>query len=168
MLYGLNRALDDHIVGEISSLASSGGATVDLTEIRGAITDLQLLDLSPSAIVLNPSDWETVETEANTTFAAGNDREAATDAMARRLFSVSVMVTNSIAAGQALIGDFRGSARVYRTGTASITLHDSQPREVNGNTYADYRLNQIVARAEMRSEVAVTRPVGFVLLGGGS
>lgn len=70
-------------------------------------------------------------------------------------------MTNSATAGEALIGDFRGSARIFRTGGASITIHDSQPRDVSGTDYADYRLNQLVLRAEMRAEVAVWRPAGF-------
>ena len=58
-------------------------------------------------------------------------------------------------------GDFRGSARIFRTGSASVTIHDSQPRDVAGTDYADYRLNQLVLRADMRAEVAVWRPAGF-------
>ena len=58
-------------------------------------------------------------------------------------------------------GGFRGSARTFHTGSASVTIHDSQPRDVAGTDYADYRLNQLVLRAEMRAEVAVWRPAAF-------
>jgi hypothetical protein len=60
-----------------------------------------------------------------------------------------------------LEGHLRGSARIFRTGSASVTIHDSQPRDVAGTDYADYRLNQLVFRAEMRAEVAIWRPAGF-------
>ena len=52
-------------------------------------------------------------------------------------------------------------ARIFRTGSASVTIHDSQPRTVSAVQYADYRLNQLVLRAEMRAEVAIWRPAGF-------
>jgi len=53
------------------------------------------------------------------------------------------------------------SARIFRTGSASVTIHHSQPRDVSGTDYADYRLYQLELRAEMRAEVAVWRPAGF-------
>ena len=58
-------------------------------------------------------------------------------------------------------GGLWGGLEPSRTGSASITVHDSQPRDVSGTDYADYRLNQLVLRAEMRAEVAVWRPAGF-------
>jgi hypothetical protein len=85
--------------------------------------------------------------------------------MQQRLYSVAVEVSNSIAAGQALVGDFRTSAQLYRTGLAQLSFHDSQPREVDTEVMADYRLNQVVARSEMRAEIADLRPAGFIRLG---
>ena len=69
------------------------------------------------------------------TFAANDNTPGATDALARRLYGVPVVVTNSATSGEALIGDFAGSARIFRTGSASITVHDSQPRDVAGTDY---------------------------------
>ena len=92
-----------------------------------------------------------------TTFASNDNAPAATDALNRRLYGNPVVVTNSANASEAIIGDFRGSARIFHTGSASVTIHDSQPRDVSGTDYADYRLNQLVLRAEMRAEVAIWR-----------
>ena len=164
--YGLAKALDARVVNVITTEATPGSGTVDLAGVRSAITDLQELDLVPSGIVMTPSDWEDVEAEATTTFAANDNFPAATEALAQRLYGVPVAVSNSITSGSAIVGAFRDSARIFRTGSASITLHDSQPRDVSGTDYADYVLNQLVMRAEMRAEVAVTRPAGFILLGG--
>ena len=83
--------------------------------------------------------------------------------MARRLYGVPVAVTNSIDVGSSLVGAFRDSERIYRTGAASITIHDSAPRTVGEATVADYAVNQLVLRAEMRAEVAPWRGSGFVL-----
>lgn len=163
--YGLSKAFDAHVITDITTAAVAGsGGTFDLAGIRAAITDLQELDLEPDAIVMTPADWATIEDEATTTFASNDNTPAATDALTRRLYGIPVVVTNSATAGQAIVGDFRESARVYRTGSASITVHDSQPRDSGGTLYADYRLNQLVLRAEMRAEVAVWRPAGLILV----
>lgn len=167
--FGLAKALDTHVVTEITAAASNpSGGTFDLAAIRAAITDLQVLDLAPDAIVMTPSDWATIEAEASTEFASNDNLSAANDAYARRLYGVSVVVTNSAFAGEAIVGDFRGSGRIFRTGSASVTIHDSQPRNVSGTDYADYRLNQLVFRAELRAEVAIWRPAGFIIVSAGS
>ncbi len=165
LVYGLNKALDARTVANIRTAATAGSTTHNLANIRGAITTLQAADLDPTAIVVNPTDWQSIEASAATQFASNDNFPAATEAMQRKLYGLSVVVTNSTAAGKAIVGDFRGSARIFRTGSASITLHDSQPRDVSGTTYADYRLNQIVIRCEMRAEAVVLRPSGFVRVG---
>ncbi len=163
--YGLNKALDARTVANIRTAATAGSTTLNLANIRTAITTLQAADLEPTAIVVNPTDWQAIESSAATQFASNDNFPAATEAMQRKLYGLSVVVTNSTAAGKALVGDFRRSARIFRTGSASITLHDSQPRDVLGTMYADYRLNQIVIRCEMRAEAVVLRPAGFVRVG---
>jgi len=162
---GLNKALDAGTVANIRSASVAGSTTLNLANLRGATTTLQAADLEPTAIVVNPTDWQAIESSAATLCASNDNFPAATEAMQRKLYGLSVVVTNSTAAGKALVGDFRGSARIYRTGSASITLHDSQPRDVSGTMYADYRLNQIVIRCEMRAEAVVLRPSGFVRVG---
>ena len=142
-------------------MALGSAGTFDLAGVRSAITELQEDDIEPDAIVMTPADWATIEDEASTEFASNSNQPAATDAMNRRLYGIPVVVTNSATASEAIIGDFRGSARIFRTGSASVTIHDSQPRTVSAAQYADYRLNQLVLRAEMRAEVAIWRPAGF-------
>src|SRR5512135_1794912 len=89
-------------------------------------------------------------------------RTRAADALQHSLYGVPVMVTNSLEQGTALIGDFTNSCVIYRTGGASVTIHDSAPRsDGQGGYVADYRLNQVVFRAELRAEVAVLRPLAF-------
>jgi HK97 family phage major capsid protein len=159
--YGLGRAFDAHVITDLTAAVALGAAgTFDLDGVRSAITELQEDDIEPDAIVMTPADWETIEDEASNEFASNSNQPAATDAMNRRLYGIPVMVTNSAAAGEAIVGDFRGSARIFRTGSAAVTVHDSQPRNVSGTDYADYRLNQLVFRAEMRAEVAIWRPAG--------
>ncbi len=160
--YGLGKAFDAHVITDLTAAVALGTAgTLDLAGVRSAITELQEEDIEPTAIVMRPSLWATIEAEATTTFASNDNAPAATEALNRRLYGIPVVVTNSAAAGEAIVGDFAGSARVFRTGSASVTIHDSQPRVVGGADYADYRLNQLVLRAEMRAEVAIWRPAGF-------
>gem|GEM_PF-3852100 len=165
LVYGLNKALDARTVANIRTAATAGSTTLNLANIRTAITTLQAADLEPTAIVVNPTDWQSIEAAAATQFASNDGFATPNEAMQRKLYGLSVVVTNSTAAGKALVGDFGGSARIFRTGSASITLHDSQPRDVAGTLYADYRLNQIVIRCEMRAEAVVLRPSGFVRVG---
>ena len=160
--YGLGKAFDAHVIADLSAAVALGMAgTLNLAGVRSAITELQEEDIEPDAIVMQPYLWASIEAEATTTFASNDNAPAATEALNRRLYGIPVVVTNSATAGEAIVGDFAGSARVFRTGSASVTIHDSQPRVVGGADYADYRLNQLVLRAEMRAEVAIWRPAGF-------
>jgi len=112
---GLNKALDARTVANIRSASVAGSTTLNLANLRGAITTLQAADLEPTAIVVNPTDWQAIESSAATQCASNDNFPAATEAMQRKLYGLSVVVTNSTAAGKALVGDFRGSARIYRT-----------------------------------------------------
>ena len=89
------------------------------------------------------------------------------DATRRSLYGVQVVVSTTLHSA-IIVGDWSGSARLYRTGQAMLSLHDSQPRDVGGTTYADYQLNQVVARCELRAEAAIVRPAGFIAVGTGS
>lgn len=167
---GLYLAFDTRIVAALLAAATQGEATLDLAGIRKAITTLQIGELEPSGIVCSPTSWEAIEAEAIATFAANGNMPAATAAMARRLYDVPVVVTNSISDDVAIVGDFVGSttlpsAEIWRTGDVMIDLSDSTPRVVGEETVSDFRLNQIVARAEFRREIAVGRPAGFVVVG---
>ena len=160
--YGLGKAFDAHVITDLSAAVALGSAgTFDVAGVRSAITELQEEDIEPDAIVMTPADWATIEADLTATYDANPGLPVATVAMNRRLYGIPVMVTNSATAGEAIVGDFRGSARIFRTGSASVTIHDSQPRTVSAAQYADYRLNQLVLRAEMRAEVAIWRPAGF-------
>jgi hypothetical protein len=168
LAFGLSKAIDKVLVDAILLAAFSTHGDVSLTGIRSAITTLQLLDLTPTAIAINPEDWEVVEAQALEAFAAG-DAAGVNEAYARRLYSLPVVVSNSIDEGQCIVGDFAGSAAVYRTGGTVITIHDSAPREDgNGGYAADYQFNQVTFRCETRAKPAIGRPLGFVQLSSGS
>ena len=165
LVYGLSRALDEHVKDEILAVAAPSG-TANLAGVRDAITDLQELDLPPTGIVMSPASWASIEGEIETSFSA-NPLLSPLDATRQSLYGVAVQLSTAFHTA-ILIGDFRGSAHLYRTGGARIDVHDSAPRTVGELTVPDYRLNQLVFRAELRAEIAVTRPSGFVAIGTGS
>jgi HK97 family phage major capsid protein len=73
--HGLQKALDAHVITDIAAAATTGSAgTFDLAGIRSAITELQEIDLEPTAIVLTPGDWATIEDEASTEFASNSNQ----------------------------------------------------------------------------------------------
>lgn len=168
LLYGLNRALDTRIVEAIQDAALSSHSSVSLGAIRAAITHLQEDDIVPTGVILSPADWESVEADAAAAF-VGTSMDQANDAFSRRLYGLPVTVTTSIDDGEAIVGDFATSIGLWRTGQAEISVHDSMPRsDGSGGYVSDAAYNQLVFRAEMRAEVGVLRPAGFVQISTGS
>ena len=167
MTHGLSRALDAELVAAIQLEALSNHAAPDLAGIRSAITLLETRDLAATAIVLCPDDWEVVENQTATAF-VGTSMSQANDAFDRRLYGVPVVVTNALSAGEGIVGDFAGSAMLYRTDQVLIDASDASPRAQDAAYVADFARNQVVFRAEMRAKAAITRPLGFVQLSSGS
>ena len=136
LVYGLSRALDEHCKDEILAVAAPSG-TANLAGVRDAITDLQELDLPPTGIVMSPASWASIEGEIESSFSA-NPLLSPLDATRRSLYGVPVQLSTAFHTA-ILIGDFRGSAHLYRTGGARIDVHDSTPRTVGELTVADFR-----------------------------
>jgi HK97 family phage major capsid protein len=164
MRYGLDLALDALVVDAILDGATQGSGTVDLAGIRSAITTLQLADLVPNAIALSPQDWEDVEGEVTSTYVG--DSNVVTDALTRRLFSLPIVVSNSLEDGTAIVGQFGPtSGTIFVTGGVRIDVSDSTPRVVDAETVSDFQLNQVVVRAERRATPVIGRPTAFVVVG---
>jgi hypothetical protein len=83
------------------------------------------------------------------------------DARARRLHGVGVVVSNRLASGTGLLGDFRGSSQQYQTGPIRIDWSEA-PEVAEGETAFEH--NQLVFRCEGRFNIAVTRPDGFLAI----
>lgn len=162
---GVNLALDAVVVAAILDAATAGETTLDLSGIRTAITSLQLLEMEPTAITINPTSWQAVEDEAVATFAANSNAPAATDALDRRLYGVPVTVTTGIDPGIAVVGAFRESAQLFVTGGVRIDVSDAAPQEIEGEWVSGFQTNTLMFRGERRAEVAVSRPTGFVVVG---
>jgi HK97 family phage major capsid protein len=171
MRLGLALELDDeilngdgtgeHFVGILSAAATTAGvqpqawSTNMLVTIRKAITKLEVIDLAADGIVVNPADWETMELMldgANGDFIL--EESLPIDRATRRLWGVPVLVTNAIPAGVGLVGDFRGSSRLW--------IREEAKLDWSENIASDFTLNYVRFRAEMRAGFGLLRPTGFV------
>jgi len=166
--YGLDLALDAEIVAAIladASAAGSGLGTDPLTDLRKAITALQIANHVPSGFAMHPSDWESVELAAAAQFAA-NPAMSPTNAITRRLYGIPVVVTTSIAAGTAILGDFRSSAILVMRQEARVDWSEAtfDPAFNAGTGATDWSRNLLRFRAELRAKLAVTQPTGFVTI----
>lgn len=122
--------------------------------------------LEPDAIVVNPTDWQTLrlEKDANGQYYAGgpfvgaygNGNPVGMDVMAPsgpNYWGLNVVVTPQITAGTALVGAFAQSAMVLRRSPLTLEATNSH------STYFQYNL--VMIRAEERLGLAVVRPSGF-------
>ncbi|MDP8904493.1 MAG: phage major capsid protein [Chloroflexota bacterium] len=175
--YGLMVALDNQILNGNGTgenlrgiLNTTGIQTVTtgadaLVRARAALTLLQVSDLEPTAYVLSPTDWATIEGVAAAQFAANPGQPTATDAMQRRLYGVPVPVSNAIANGTGLLGAFSSSSELGTTQEVRIDWSEQvyDPNAFGaGDGASDFERNLIRFRAEGRWGLAITRPDGFV------
>lgn len=172
MRYGLDLALDTEIMtgdgtGEhfLGILAATSGVQTQawstnlLTTLRKSITNLQEDSLTPDGFVLHPADWERVELAADTAgqFIAGSPATQAgppIDPVARRLWGIPVLVSNAVTAGVGVVGDFKGSSRLWVREEARIDWSE--------NVDDDFAHNLVRFRCEGRFGFGLLRPTGFV------
>ncbi|MBZ3909418.1 phage major capsid protein [Streptomyces acidiscabies] len=131
-----------------------GSTDVKLITVRKAKTQGELALYPPTAIVLNPMDWQDIELDEDDN---GQFRVIAnvTDPGApMRLWGLTVVTTVAMAAGTALLGGFRTGATLWERQGITILMTDS---------HADYfTANTLVILAERRANVAVHTPQAFV------
>lgn len=108
--------------------------------------------VDPDGIVMNPANWQTVQLakDANGQYYGMGPFAAA---QTRTLWGLRVVTTPTIVANTALVGDFGGSAQVFRKGGIRVEA---------SNSHQDYFVKNLVAiRAEERLALAVYRPAAF-------
>lgn len=170
LMYGLRVKLEDQIVngdgsganftGIISTsnvqtrtqgnTAHRGGDANDTKAdaIRRAITDIRLAFYEANGVLLNPGDGEDIELLKD---ADGNFLKIY-DPIAARLWRVPSVESSVIAAGTALVGNYRMGA----------TLYDRQQTDIRVGEPGDRFLQGAVSvLAELRAALAVKRPTAF-------
>jgi HK97 family phage major capsid protein len=109
--------------------------------------------VDPDGVVINPTNFQTVllAKDANGVYYGAGP--FAPRAIVRSLWGLPAVVTPTIAAGTALVGDYAGSAQTFRKGGLRVEA---------SNSHQDYFIKNLTAiRAEERLALAVYRPGAF-------
>jgi HK97 family phage major capsid protein len=164
--YGLLEELEDQILNGDNSGDNFDGIThvtgtntqipaIDLaTTIRKARTKVKLLGKArANAVVLHPLDWETLDLWLTFEGGGSNYRQAS-QSSAPTIWGLSVIESEGVAEGTAIVGDFRYAMLWDREQT---TVRATQG-------YEDFFMKNLVAiLAEMRAAFGVLRPKAFTI-----
>lgn len=171
MRYGVNRrvetqlAVGDGVAPNISGIFDSGnytahgylsgalGATLaKFVLIRKVIGDLKVAGYSADAILVNPADWATMETELLTT-AAGQVPFKYDDSGMPRLFGLPVVESVGVTADTFAVGAFAQAATIYNRDGVVVELSDSDSD--------NFTKNLVTIRAERRLALATEVPAAI-------
>lgn len=167
LLRGLAMTEDDQLLNgsgiapALLGLLARAGLTA--AHARGADTNIDALlkqasiiattaFIQPTAFVLNPANWLTVQLSKNT---VGNYMGAGPWAppQSATLWGLPVVQSAAMTAGSGLVGDFAGSAQIFRKGGIRVEA---------SNSHNDFFVKNLIAiRAEERLALAVYRPAAF-------
>jgi HK97 family phage major capsid protein len=145
------------ILNTAGILTQARGTDNNVVAIYKAITLLRQSFFEPTAIVLNPTQWQNIRVtqDANGNFMTAPLIEADPD----RLFGFPVITSPVISAGTGLVGAFDVGAQVWDREEARVTFTESGALAA-GSTELFSR-NQIVFRAEERLSFGTIRPSAF-------
>jgi hypothetical protein len=152
--YAVEKLAMDTIAGT-SGVQTNAFATNAITTLRGSITKLETQGYAPSAFVVNPVDWQSIELSATATAGATDHQGLPYDPATRRLYGVPVCVSTAQAAGAATT--LAEGAAVVDTDTNGVGIQWSE------STGTDFEHNLIRARCEGRYATSVYSPLGVVL-----
>ncbi|MCK4957745.1 MAG: phage major capsid protein [Planctomycetes bacterium] len=141
-------------VGEIAVGTAVGDrAAAMIDHIRSAITNCQTNEYyNMTGVVLNPVDWETLET-AKATDGHYLMIQFPSQGAEEVIWRVPVVVTNAMTVDNFVVGDWTMGAKVYENEDVTIRVSES---------HADYFVkNGVAILAEERYAMAVTRPFAF-------
>lgn len=171
MRYGVNKRVDTQLVvgtgtapllsGFMSAgnytphgyLSGSLGSTLPkFVLIRKVIGDLKNAGYAPNAIVLNPVDWATMETELLTT-AAGQVPFKYDEGGNPRLFGLPVIEAVGMTADLFAVGSFNEAATIHNREGIVVEMSDSDDD--------NFTKNLITIRAERRLALTVEVPAAI-------
>ena len=132
--------------------AASPALTSELDILRDAITQAQQSNYRPDAVLLNPKDMGDIDLlkESGGLYVASNPRAD----NARTVWGLPVVISNSIAAGNFLIGSFAAGAQIWDRMSATI--------EVSRENSDNFVKNMVTILAEERLALTVYRPAAFI------
>ena len=130
---GLGQQLDGIMVdGDINDVGeiASGTAAADvpaamIDHIRAAMTECQTFEYyNMTGLVLNPVDWQTLET-AKATDGHYLMVSMPTDTATQTVWRIPVVITNAMTAGTFLIGDWTMGAVIYDRENVTVRVSES-------------------------------------------
>lgn len=132
--------------------AALGSTLKKLVLIRKVMGDLWSAGYPADAILLNPADWATIETELLTT-AAGQARISYDEAGTPQLFGVAVIPSIGTAAGQFAVGAFRQACVIHNREGVTVELSESDSD--------NFTKKLVTVRAERRLALATEVPAAI-------
>lgn len=171
MRYGVNRrvetqlAVGDGTAPNISGIFDSGNYTAHgylsgalgstlakFVLIRKVIGDLMVAGYAADAVLMNPADWATMETELLTT-AAGQVPFKYDEAGRPMLFGLPVVQSVGVTADTFAVGAFSQAATIYNREGVVVELSDSDSD--------NFTKNLVTIRAERRLALATEIPAAI-------
>lgn len=164
--YGLLEELEDQVVNGNNSGDNFDG----ITHVTGTLAQIPAVDIATTirkaktkvrfqgkaranGVLLNPLDWETLDLWMTFEGPGSNYRQAA-QVTAPTIWGMTVVETEAVAEGTAIVGDFRYAMLWDREQT---TVRATQG-------YEDFFMKNLVAiLAEMRAAFGVLRPKAFAI-----
>lgn len=162
--YGVEEELEDQMltgsgsgnnltgIRNVSGIQSQTFSTDIITTIRKGRTKAEVTGrVRPSAIVMHPNDWESVDLakDAENRYYYGGPSILGTP----RLWGLPVVLSQGMTSGYAVVGDWRRAVLLDRE-MAQVFMSDS---------HSDFFVRNLVALlAELRAAFFVTRPTAFV------
>jgi len=120
--------------------------------ISKCIAVLQKEGYSPSAILMNPLDWNAISLEKDS-----NGKYLLADpaaAVQNRLWGLPVVVSAAVASGKFMVGEFAAAGSVFTRSSTVIEMFEQDSNNVEHNL--------ITIRAECRKALAVERPGALI------
>jgi len=154
----LTGILGDSAINDVGQLASGTTAAqrpaAMIEHIRAAVTECQKFEYyNINGLLLNPVDFQTLETAKATDGHYLLVAFAATSGETPQIWRVPVIVSNAIAVGNFLIGDWTLGAKIYQREGVSIRVSESDG--------TDFIKNAVKVLAEERMCLAVNRPKAY-------
>jgi len=154
----LRGLLNDAAVNNVGEIAN-GTSSADLPSamidhIRAAVTECQKSEYyNINGLVMNPVDWQTLETAKATDGHYLLVAFAATSSETPTVWRVPVIITNAMPEGQFLLGDWRLGAQLYVREGVSIRVSEHH-KEL-------FTENGVAILAETRYGLGISRPKAF-------
>lgn len=168
LVYEFNKSVEEFLIGTLlaTSGVQTGQSTISFDNILKAKQAVRNeTGYAADAILINPADLETLllTKDSNLQYllggpaygSYGNGAYAANP----RIWGLPVVESNSVTAGQAIVGAFKaGSSVVTKAG-------EGQRVEVANTDADDFEYNRVTVRIEERLALATRVPAAFCLVG---